>query len=110
MNVEQRQQIEREIVQCAVTDLIACGYAITVGDGESYPIKRSRDVLAVMRELFATDEEVLYVVRGNGSVMGHVLLVYGNDGYDVIADYTMSLEADLAGANALAERISEQHP
>ena len=39
----------------------------------------------------------------DGKPCGHVFLVYGNDGYDVIADYTLNLEEPLSAANEIAD-------
>ena len=43
----------------------------------------------------------------NGVNIGNVCLVYGNDGWDVIADYHNSLAGLLEGAEELAEEIEE---
>ena len=108
-----RQLIERTIVRHTVADLIALGCSVSVyfGDGE-YGIKRSTSVEAVMAEIGACDEEFLHVHPGpkNDSVskkMGTIMLVYGNDGWDVLCDYHTSLEPLLVGVNALAESIGD---
>jgi hypothetical protein len=36
---------------------------------------------------------------------GWVRFIYGNDGWDVINDYTTNLEPVIAGVNALAEKM-----
>lgn len=112
-----RVLIERAIVRRAVEDILAAddgAYCISVYDGEEYPLKRSRDAAAVMAEIGACDEEWLRVrfagteSAPEGAKIGGIYLVYGNDGWDVIADHsTGELERLLEGANALADAFGE---
>ena len=44
--------------------------------------------------------------KGGESFDHFVYLVYGNDGWDVISDYSVKLETELACANALADKLS----
>jgi hypothetical protein len=44
-----------------------------------------------------------------GTYIGMVYFVYGNDGFDVICDYSVSLETLLIGANALALQLEKQY-
>lgn len=108
-----RLEMERLIRERAVSDLIAEGFALNVdngGDEEelAQPSRNTTEVLSVMN---ATDEERLYVYRGDGKhtpgprAIGWVLFVYGNDGYDVVSDYTMNLEEYLKGERELTERL-----
>jgi hypothetical protein len=44
--------------------------------------------------LMSTDEDYLMVYEpGKKERLGWIHLVYGNDGYDVVSDYTTNLEA-----------------
>lgn len=107
--IQQRQAIERQVVRAAVDGLIDAGYVVSVFDGEEYPVKRSRDAEAIMKELFACDEEWLIAGRideeGKHHRVGSVYLVYGNDGWDVIADNACVLEPALAKASALSDEL-----
>ena len=108
MNVEQRIAIEKRIVTKIVEDGLAAGYELAVdngGDGFEYCGTNKKRLL---EELFATDEEWLKIYR-DGKRVGSVYLVYGNDGWDVIADNSLSLEELLTGAEALAEKLEERH-
>lgn len=69
--------------------------------------KRLADRDAILREMFATDDERLLLYR-KGRAGGWVSLVYGNDGFDVISDYTTNLEGVLKPANELADRMEEK--
>lgn len=107
MEVKARIAIERQIVRRIATDAIAAGHLVAVHDGEDWAQRRTQDVGAIMAAVMFTDEERLYIYRNAAAerAMGQVFLVYGNDGWDVIADYSISLESLLAGANELAERL-----
>lgn len=105
--IRRRVLIERAIVRRAVTDLIAAGCALRLFDGENWAGGRTTDVGEIMAQLMATDEETLGVYGPEPTQRREVFLVYGNDGWDVIADNSASLEDLLAGATKLAEELSE---
>ena len=108
MNVEQRQAIEKRIVKKVIEDGLAAGYELAVdngGDGFEYC---GADKKRLLEELFATDEEYLWFFK-DGKAAGRVYLVYGNDGWDVIADNSLSLGELLKGAEALAEELALKH-
>jgi hypothetical protein len=105
--VHNRQVIERRIVFKVITDLVEEGFVLRVHDGEDWATEKSTDVKYLKAAMFATDEEDLYVYLPDGTYRGVVNFVYGNDGHDVIADNSTSLEADLAAVTAMADRIAE---
>ncbi len=100
MNVEKRQRIERRIAREAIKGLLAEGYKISVFDGEETVLTKSVDPAAIEKAMFSTDEDQFHVERDGGEKpeTGWVLFVYGNDGWDVIADNTVNLEPALKGA------------
>lgn len=98
-------RIEQAIILEAVEGLLSCGYSIDVYDGEGYALKRSHSAAAIMDAMRSTGEDYLYPYNGDRQA-GWVHFIYGNDGYDVIADYTISLEMALSGADALADLIA----
>jgi hypothetical protein len=98
--------IEGQIVKQVIVDVLAAGYALSVFDGEEYTIQRSRDAAGVFAAMHQTDEDVLYCHDG-GPSSRWVHFVYGNDGWDVIADYSVFLEDVLQPAEALADRLAE---
>lgn len=111
MNVEARQNIERRIVRAAIAGLLADNYLISVHDGEETVLTKSTDAKAIEAAMFSTDEDQFHVVRGQGAgtEKGWVLFVYGNDGFDVIADNTVNIESSLKAATELADKIAEEH-
>lgn len=97
--------VEHIICARAVADLLGRGYEIAVDNGEDKP-RRLSDRDAVLRTMFATDDEYLNIYR-RGKRIGWVRLVYGNDGFDVMSDYTVNLEKVLKPANDLANRLEK---
>jgi hypothetical protein len=88
-----RLRVERLIAERVTRDLIAAGFALDVFDGEETTLKNSREVGAVMPALMTTDEDHLIARRPEApSTSASVLFVYGNGGFDVISDYSVSLE------------------
>lgn len=123
-SVRMRQEIEHKIARAAITSILAAGYAITVDNGgnggyenaanpEGLAIHQSKHLEAILAAMFQTDQEMLLiwnpVAKKN---IGFIFFVYGNDGYDVISDYTSSRAVDemLLEANNLAEYYSEDGP
>jgi hypothetical protein len=91
MKLESRIQIEKRIARRVVRALLAAGYDITVNNGgDEDEIPYSASFKQITEAMFATDDERLYL-RRDGRNQGWVWLVYGNDGYDVICDYTTNL-------------------
>ena len=113
-DIRQRILIERAIIRRAVRDILAArdgAYCISVYDGEEYPVKRSRDLDQIMADIGQCDEETIVVrhVGEKGTKVGSIYLVYGNDGWDVIADHTDSplMGELLAEANRLADLLGD---
>lgn len=88
MNVENRIKLEKKIVRKMCKDGIAKGWTVSVNDGEEWTIKRSKDMKAIMKAVMTTDEDIIRFRDGTGERVGDVYLVYGNDGWDVISDYS----------------------
>lgn len=108
--VKMRQLVEeRKIAKAVVKSAIASGYSLGVYDGEEFTIHHSTDAAAVLAEMFTTDESRLFVYKQDGPQgkmdwFGWVLFIYGNDGWDVVNDYTTNLEPVMGKANALADK------
>lgn len=104
------QEIEEQIVRSAVRELLDQGYRLSVDNGgEDYEIEHSADYDAVMAEMMATDDEYLVVSdSATGRIMGHVYFVYGNDGHDVIADYSVSVAPLLPETEKLAKELGDE--
>ena len=98
MPVWLRHRHERAIAERLVTDAIALGYQVSqvsVNDGEGWVLKRSTDSKAIMAALFSTDEDYIRIRKeGEEGSVGTFALIYGNDGWDVIADWSYSEETE----------------
>lgn len=107
--VKARIGIERKIVKLTVKTLLESGFELAVHDGEEWH-NRTTDAKKLHDALMETDEDRLFVYRPDGPKgsrdwFGWVFFVYGNDGPDVINDYTVNLEDVLAPVNKYAERF-----
>lgn len=107
-----RRTVEVLICRRMAESLIGQGYVLSVWDGEEYAVKHSADVEAVMQNLLACDEEIVRVslrdtVTGATKSQGTVTLVYGNDGWDLIADHAVGLTEALADVTAYAASLEE---
>lgn len=116
MNIETSMEIEKRITKKLVESLIAQGLYVSIYDGENIACQITQDANAAHAALGACDEEWVRVSVRNDSTepdakpfkrLGNIFLVYGNDGYDVIADYSVSLEAYLKDVNEYAEQQEE---
>jgi hypothetical protein len=101
--VKKRIAIEKAVVRAFVKSALNEGCEISVYDGMDYPLKRSTDEAAIMKAIMSTDEDHLFVWKG-GVKIGFVSLVYGNDGWDVICDYSVNLEPLMADCRAVSDK------
>lgn len=112
--VAARIKIERRIISRLVKDALKAGYCVSVFDGEEFCLKRSTAYRAIMNSIMSTDEDMLRFRVATprsgpaGELIGNVYLVYGNDGHDVIADYSDNaiIRLLVAGADRLADQIA----
>ena len=113
--VRQRQEVEQTIARAVVDALLAADYSLGVNDGDDIVVHHSRSRAAILATLFNTDEDYLYVYRKTGDQKDKrpdcwVRFVYGNDGWDVVCDYTVALEPYIGEGTAvdkLIEKYSE---
>ncbi len=111
----QRITLEQDIVTRTVEALLAAGYALNIDNGgDELELKRfTTDRAEVLGAMMETDEECLVAQafardeQGRPVTAGQwVRFVYGNDGYDVVNDYTTGLEAVMAPINAYSDSMS----
>jgi hypothetical protein len=111
--VQKRQAIEKAIAIAAIDQLLAAGFSLGVHDGEEVTIHHSTDKKKLVAALFTTDEDRIFVYMDKNTPGdpsdsrpdAWVYLVYGNDGYDVISDYTTNIEQHLTNAQAKADEL-----
>jgi len=109
MKLETRIAIEQKIVRRVVKDALAAGYVVSVFDSEEWTVKRSGSYTKIHDALFSTDEDTIRLRDKDGNDLGIVRFIYGNEGYDVIADYSVSLEEFMKGANEYADKLATQY-
>lgn len=103
LNVRHRIAIERKIVRAVVKAALAAGFTFSVDDGEE--VIPAETEQAAMNALLNTDEDYLFLRQGN-KTFGWVRFVYGNDGWDVISDYSTNLDF-LMGEGTEVDKIVE---
>jgi len=94
-SVQKRIAVERAIVRALVKESIAQGYTVSLHDGNDdgwLAVEQSTNVAEIMRSIMTVDVETLYFYR-DGARESWVQLIYGNDGWDVIADYGQKMES-----------------
>lgn len=100
--VKLRQVVELEIARAFVNSVLKAGYAVSVNNGEETVLKFSHDSEKILGAMFQTDEDLL--ILNASTTNGWAQFVYGNDGFDVISDYTTNLEHLMVDAEAVADR------
>jgi len=108
---DKRMATEARIMRKVIEDGIAAGYVLSVHNGEDYTIRHSTDAVALFNELRTTDEDHLHFCkmndRGIPKDIGAVFFVYGNDPWEVINDYSTSLEDVIKSATQLADQLAK---
>lgn len=79
---------EQKMAEALVDECLNRGYVISVNDGEEWVVVRSNDRAKILAEMCATSDDTLVVRRMDGSKVGWFWFVYGNDGWDVISDFS----------------------
>ena len=105
-----RMLVERAIVRHLVDEILGKGYRIAVTNGDDeYPPTSDRDTL--LDDLYVADEERIYIVdSSNNTNLGWIYLVYGNDGYDVIANHTVDISPIINTTNNLCMALDDTNP
>lgn len=96
-----RARVELKIVSKLIAVAKERGYILKVRDYEEvgdtdYDVKTA---------LFNLDEATVEVYDAAGSRLGTIFLVFGNDGYDLLADYNITLEEFLKPVSDLCDRF-----
>ena len=83
-----RLTAEKRMCTALVTACLDRGFLVSVHDGEEWAVKKSSDKAEILAALFATDQDEIVIRTAEGVRAGWFQLIYGNDGYDVVGDYT----------------------
>lgn len=91
-SVQNRQRVERQIARATLRNAVAAGFdKFEVDNGDDENTSTHTSVRGTLDAMFQTDEDRVFLWKGEKQV-GWVYFVYGNDGWDVISDYTTNLE------------------
>lgn len=86
--------IEDQIIKLTIDALVNAGFELSVHDGGEMTVNRSTNPDTIFAAMKTTDEDCLFVyMRETRGSMGWVRFIYGNEGVEVINDYTVSLES-----------------
>jgi hypothetical protein len=93
MTMMNTTQIEAQIVSMIIDSCFSSGYAVRIYDGELWASSIYDTKEEHLASIHNTDMESLVVFnRDTRKRVGSIELVYGNDGCDVIHDYTDNIE------------------
>lgn len=104
--IQKRIRLEWRIIRRVVLAAIAdgCSYSLSyMEDDEDMPIVDSVSIANLRDCIHACDEERIYFKK-DGKSAGWIYLVYGNDGWDVIADNSLKAEKYVKAAEDIIEK------
>ena len=113
MTLANRIALEKRIVTAVVQDAIVAGYDLQVyGDGEDFT-PRTTDAETIISTLTDLDDAFPKLRLPQTDDAHHVhwiRFVFGNDGWDVISDYTVSLDETtvLKRADAISDKAQDE--
>jgi len=110
MNIATRIKIEKKIIRAIVNSALASNWSVSVYDGEEWTVKKSVSTTEIIKATMTTDEDVLRFHDADG-VVGSVFLVYGNCGWDVVADHSANerMEAFMEPITKLSNHLCIDH-
>ena len=89
MNVKERAEVERKIVAHLFTTMAAYGWNVDyIFDGEYNVRYADWTETAVLDTVFSVDESLIRFMKS--AMRRSVRIILGNDGYDCIADHSLS--------------------
>jgi hypothetical protein len=107
-----RIDAERRMVSCLIKACIARGLQVSINDGEETVVTRSQRYHHILKAMYSTEEDVLSVhLPDEIGACGWFRLIYGNDGYDVIADHSdnpLALEIWDNALKPLSDRLERK--
>lgn len=123
MNLKTRISLERQILRATAKLLKANGFFMILNDGEENCQKEPTDsVPIIMKSAMSTDMDHLKAYQltdpanptstcfnGRYQRIGVIDFVYGNDGWDVIADYSVALEPQMQEIQKLGDKLCDRY-
>lgn len=119
------EEMELKVVKKLLTLLLRAGFNISVDDGgDDFSLKNSTDKKAILDAIFSFDADgkVKYMCTDliklraafhhdklGYDVRGTVMLVGGNSGYDVVCDYSTSLDEWMDQVNTYSDNLEAKY-
>jgi len=88
---------EKKEARAVIQRLLAAGFTVSVNDGEETVLRNATSIPQVLTVMGTTCEDYLEARDANGSYIGVVYLVYGNEPGETLCDHSVSLTAVLEG-------------
>lgn len=90
---------EANVIRPIIQRALDAGYKVSVYDGGEWTVKKSTDRDRIMAALGTTDIDTVRFRDANDENIGSMMLVYGNDPEEVVADHTdnPTMEALVSG-------------
>lgn len=85
-----RITIESAIFSHLCQTAIDLGWVVSLRDGEEWTVKKSGNLGELRMAAFTADDDTLLFRDETNKIRGRVWLVYGNSGWDVIADHSVN--------------------
>lgn len=113
VRIRERMIMERAVIRCFLESVLAhkdaALFAAVDNGEEEFP--STRELPTLMEQIQSVDEDYIRVyaaddVTGQRKHLGSVFLMYGNAGWEVIADYHTSLEFLMGPVNALIDKLT----
>ena len=103
MSRKLRMQAEREIVRATIEAAIKRGWLLRGVDNGEDDVETTNDVERAMELAFVCDDARIFFHRPPQDT-AVLYIVFGNDGWDVINDYTVNLDEAIDDTDALVEK------
>lgn len=106
--LQRRIAMEKEIFGRVVDAGVKAGFKLRLHNGDDWTGPKTDNRKQLKEDCFQTDEDKLFFYKPDqekGTYYGWVYFVYGNDGHDVISDYTTNLESVLKPVNDYADTL-----
>lgn len=103
---------EKRLVAAMVEAGLKKGWGIGLHDGERISVMSSTHpeiVKEILSKMHSTDDEVLVLMRteGNRSIREGIRLVWGNDPYEAVNDYSTGAEVIVNAVEPLRQQIED---
>lgn len=104
MNVEKRQEIERKVVRHLIRTMKEKGWSLLwVHDGEEK--NKVQTETEAMDHVFGVDESTICFTKNDMKRSAYIVL--GNDGYDCIADHSVSNDSPDDDFESIMDLVQE---